>query len=236
MIKCSQEMLRRLVLYSPAHQTLRGFHSGSIGLGSKKVDVSSGTESAETDKTDKKLNKFQLVEKVATKTRLEKPKQLFKNPEVPEWKKQKVALKIKFNGEAWSPKKKLDRESMKSIRFIKANSPHITTKQLGEYFKVSPEAIRRILKSSWEPKTPEEEEEVAERWLRRGERIREMISKPSRGPPKSSASSFGLPFVSEKEERRKQELETRAPTKRHLRELKRRKHKAKRGPFDIDVL
>ena len=37
-------------------------------------------------------------------------------------------------------------------------------------FKVSPEAIRRILKSKWEP-NEEEQERRAERWERRGEKI-----------------------------------------------------------------
>ena len=59
---------------------------------------------------------------------------------------------------------------MEGVRLIKRHNPDITSSELAAQFKVSPEAIRRILKSKWVP-TEEEEERIQKRWKRRGEKV-----------------------------------------------------------------
>jgi len=55
-------------------------------------------------------------------------------------------------------------------KLISLKRPQFTNTELGEFFKISPEAIRRILKNSWKP-TAEEQTTRIERWQRRRQRI-----------------------------------------------------------------
>ncbi|PYH78009.1 hypothetical protein BO82DRAFT_249753, partial [Aspergillus uvarum CBS 121591] len=58
-------------------------------------------------------------------------------------------LKEKFK-EGWNPPKKLSPDAIEGIRHLHQVAPEqFTTPVLAEQFKVSPEAIRRILKSKW---------------------------------------------------------------------------------------
>lgn len=54
---------------------------------------------------------------------------------------------------------------------------------LADHFKVSPEAIRRILKSKWQPNDTEHEARM-ERWDKRGERIWSNLVEMGVKPPK----------------------------------------------------
>lgn len=58
-----------------------------------------------------------------------------------------------------------------------------TTPVLAKQFGVSPEAIRRILKSKWRPSTDEAEKRNA-RWDRRGEKIWGKLADMGLRPPK----------------------------------------------------
>ena len=52
----------------------------------------------------------------------------------------------------WAPPKKLSREAMDALRQLHRIDPHqFTTALLADRFRISPEAVRRILKSKWEP-------------------------------------------------------------------------------------
>jgi hypothetical protein len=105
-------------------------------------------------------------------------------PERPSWQVQKAALKEKLNGEAWNPRKKLSPDTMEGIRHLHSTQPEkFTTPVLSEYFKVSPEAIRRILKSKWQP-SDEELEARMQRWDKRGERIWSNLVEMGVKPPK----------------------------------------------------
>lgn len=86
------------------------------------------------------------------------------------WQTQKDALDKKFpNG--WNPPKKLSPDALEGIRHLYATAPErFTTAVLAEEFKVSPEAIRRILKSRWRPSETEAEDR-RKRWEKRHERI-----------------------------------------------------------------
>ncbi|SCU94129.1 LADA_0G06744g1_1 [Lachancea dasiensis] len=112
---------------------------------------------------------------------------------VPDWKRQKLALNTKLQGQKWNPKKKLSREQMESIRLLKTQFPHMTATQLGEQFRVSPEVIRRILKSTWQP-NEQEMINLQVRWKRRSQRINEKSKSSDEVPhmlPKKLVLSTG---------------------------------------------
>ncbi|ORY79916.1 hypothetical protein BCR37DRAFT_78293 [Protomyces lactucae-debilis] len=98
----------------------------------------------------------------------------------PDWLIQKEALNKKFTRldevsgsaikEPWQPRKKLSPEAMQGIRALRAENPDYDVPKLASIFKVSPEAVRRILRSKWQP-TPEEAAAQAERWKRRKESV-----------------------------------------------------------------
>jgi hypothetical protein len=79
-----------------------------------------------------------------------------------EWKLHRAVLKESFP-DGWSPPKRLSREAMDGLRIFHAQNPDIfTTPVLASKFRISPEAVRRILKSKWEP-TRERRQKLAER-------------------------------------------------------------------------
>ncbi|KAK6084139.1 mitochondrion organization and biogenesis protein [Seiridium cupressi] len=99
------------------------------------------------------------------------------------WQIQKDMLKEKFP-EGWNPRKKLSPDALEGIRALHTQYPQIyTTQVLSNQFKVSPEAIRRILKSKWRPNT-EEDEERQQRWFNRGKNIWSQMAELGTKPPK----------------------------------------------------
>lgn len=100
------------------------------------------------------------------------------------WQIQKAAMKEKLGGEAWNPRKKLSPDTMEGIRHLHSTQPDkFTTPILAAHFKVSGEAIRRILKSKWRPSDAEYEDRM-ERWNKRGERIWTNLVEMGVKPPK----------------------------------------------------
>lgn len=92
---------------------------------------------------------------------------------VPEWKKRAVATKARYG--AWNPTHKLLRDQMTNVRLLKDQAPSMTTADLAGHFGVSPEAIRRILRSKWGPS-----EAAAERMDRRAaERKQQSVDRRS---------------------------------------------------------
>ena len=54
--------------------------------------------------------------------------------------------------EGWAPPRKLSREAMDAVRHLHRLDPKkFNTPMIADRFKISPEAVRRILKSKWEP-------------------------------------------------------------------------------------
>jgi hypothetical protein len=101
-------------------------------------------------------------------SKISQPKKKTRKPEP--WQTQKHALKGKFN-EGWNPHKKLSPDALDGIRHLHSTDPEkFTTPVLAEHFKVSPEAIRRILKSKWQP-SAKEMEGRRKRWQKRHDRI-----------------------------------------------------------------
>ncbi|KAF2717893.1 hypothetical protein K431DRAFT_288132 [Polychaeton citri CBS 116435] len=84
------------------------------------------------------------------------------------WQVQKAANKEKFGATAWTPRKRLSPDTLEGIRALHASDPSTyPTEMLADHFKVTPEAIRRILKSKWQPSDFEREDRSL-RWERRG--------------------------------------------------------------------
>lgn len=68
--------------------------------------------------------------------------------------------------EGWSPPHKLSRQAMEGLRVLHTHDPEkFSTPMLAEKFRVSPEAIRRILRSKWEP-PPEQRARLLRREMR----------------------------------------------------------------------
>ena len=107
-----------------------------------------------------------------------------RNKERPPWQVQKAALKEKLGGETWNPRKKLSPDAVDGIRHLNASQPEkFTTPVLARHFKISPEAVRRILKGKWRPSDAEYEERL-KKWDRRGERIWSNLVEMGVKPPK----------------------------------------------------
>lgn len=86
------------------------------------------------------------------------------------WGVQKGALQKKFK-EGWAPIKRLSPDAIEGVRELHRQDPQkFSTPVLAEHFKVSPEAIRRILKSKWRPSEKEIESRKG-RWEKRKVRI-----------------------------------------------------------------
>ncbi|KAI1637086.1 hypothetical protein F4809DRAFT_606119 [Biscogniauxia mediterranea] len=106
-----------------------------------------------------------------------------KKPHKERWEIQKEALKEKFP-EGWQPRKRLSPDACEGIRALHQQYPELySLPVLASHFKISPEAVRRILKSKWRP-DPEEEIERQDRWFSRGKRIWTQMAALGKKPPK----------------------------------------------------
>ncbi|KAI7551424.1 hypothetical protein KC331_g2565 [Hortaea werneckii] len=108
------------------------------------------------------------------------------------WQVQKEALDRKFGDAGWQPRKRLSPDTIEGIRALHASDPAAyTNTTLSEHFKVSPEAIRRILKSKWRPNDQEAEDRRI-RWERRGaKKWHDMAEQGVRPPVKWRALGAG---------------------------------------------
>ncbi|KAL5615427.1 hypothetical protein BROUX41_005473 [Berkeleyomyces rouxiae] len=99
------------------------------------------------------------------------------------WKIQRDSLRQKFP-QGWSPLKRLSPDALAGIRALHAQFPDdFSTDKLAAKFEVSPEAIRRILRTKWQP-SAEEEAERQNRWFKRGMAIWERYAELGLKPPK----------------------------------------------------
>ena len=101
------------------------------------------------------------------------------------WQIQKAALSHKFGKQGWQPNKRLSPDTLEGIRALHVSDPgNYNTETLAQHFHITPEAIRRILKSKWRP-NEEEAEERRLRWEKRGvKKWREMAELGIRPPAK----------------------------------------------------
>jgi hypothetical protein len=100
------------------------------------------------------------------------------------WQTQKEALGKKLGEQGWQPRKRLSPDTIQGIRALHEQFPaRYTTPVLAEHFKISPEAIRRILKSKWTPTVGKMEERRA-RWAKRHDRIWDAQVEMGLRPPR----------------------------------------------------
>ena len=100
------------------------------------------------------------------------------------WQIQKDALSQKFGSQGWAPRKRLSPDALEGIRALHSQDPEkYTTPALASQFEISPEGVRRILKSKWRP-SEEEEEARRQRWDKRGEKIWGQMVEIGIKPPK----------------------------------------------------
>lgn len=109
----------------------------------------------------------------------------YKKKEKEPWQIQKAVLQAKFGDQGWSPRKRISPDALAGIRALHSAEPTTyTTAVLAEHFKVSAEAVRRILKSKWQP-NEDEADERRKRWEKRGEKKwSEMVELGIRPPKK----------------------------------------------------
>ena len=128
------------------------------------------------------------------------------------WQTQKSALSEKFGPTGWLPRKRLSPDTLDGIRTLHAQYPDkFTTPILADQFKISPEAIRRILKSKWRPKD-EEEERRRRRWEKRGENIWTQMVEMGIHPPKKWRD-MGVVNYRERKPARSEQLESQIKSK-----------------------
>jgi hypothetical protein len=104
-------------------------------------------------------------------------------PEIPEWKLRKAAIRTKINGERWNPPRKVSPDAQDLMRALNAEHPlEFTPNVLRKHFGISYESVRRILKSKWEPST-EQTEQRRKAWHERGKMIWEAMAAEGHKPP-----------------------------------------------------
>ena len=110
-----------------------------------------------------------IGDEVVNETRfVKRPKPSYLSPTPAQAKAHREAMKKAYPS-GWSPPRKLSRQAMEALRALHATDPEaFTTPMLASQFRISPEAVRRILKSKWEP-TKEERTRMAERERRHRE-------------------------------------------------------------------
>jgi hypothetical protein len=87
------------------------------------------------------------------------------------WMLEKAAQEKKYGEEGFNPARKLSPEAIEGIRALHSQHPdEFTTAKLSQLFEVSPEAIKRILRSKWRP-TAEEAIDRMRRWEKRHSKI-----------------------------------------------------------------
>ncbi|KAK8183918.1 hypothetical protein BC567DRAFT_150490, partial [Phyllosticta citribraziliensis] len=104
--------------------------------------------------------------------------------DVPHWRMQKEALEKKFEGASWRPAKRVSPDAVLGIRELHKSDPAtFNTEILADRFKISKEAVRRILKSKFQP-SDEEMTDKRKRWQKRGENVWKKLSDTGVRPPK----------------------------------------------------
>ncbi|KAL8797195.1 MAG: hypothetical protein Q9195_000662 [Heterodermia aff. obscurata] len=155
-------------------------------VNSKAGNVNAGPAVPKARKSSQSLPASKAVSKTTTGGHEREP-----------WQIQKQALAKKFGSSHWAPRKRLSPDALEGIRSLHAQHPEkYTTPELARQFAVSPEAIRRILKSKWKP-SEDEEADRRRRWGNRGEAIwSNMVAIGIKPPKKWREMGIGKDYVS----------------------------------------
>ncbi|EKM58053.1 uncharacterized protein PHACADRAFT_252029 [Phanerochaete carnosa HHB-10118-sp] len=139
-----------------AANSFTALYSTVSGLARRNWDVSgpAPTSFLETEETEERVRDLSKLSRSA-RLRRQTPEE----PTPHEFKAHSKTMKKHFP-EGWSPPRKLSREAMDGLRSLHAHDPEIfSTPLLAEKFKISPEAVRRILRSKWTP-SPEQRQKM----------------------------------------------------------------------------
>lgn len=97
----------------------------------------------------------------------------------------RATIKRRFP-EGWAPPRTISREAMEVLRALHARDPvQFRTPVLTNKFKISPEAVSRILKSKWRPSPERTAQLIARDNLTRDRRIAEKIKAERQAAAKS---------------------------------------------------
>ncbi|CAO3672039.1 unnamed protein product [Rhizopus stolonifer] len=77
---------------------------------------------------------------------------------------------VKDTAASWQPKKRVSRETMEKIRTLASTQPDYNTVTIAQEYKLSVEAVRRILKSKYQPNAKNAERQEKNRYKAMGER------------------------------------------------------------------
>jgi hypothetical protein len=158
-------------------QDLKAKGRSTKASGSVKVASTSRTKQKETDTTSP--NHAKPKGKAAVEEPEEAPR-----PKQEPWGVQKSALERKFGETGWQPRKRLSPDTLEGIRALHVSNPTVyNIDMLREHFQISPEAIRRVLKSKWKP-SAEEIEKRMKRWENRGLKKWSEMAAQGQKPPK----------------------------------------------------
>jgi hypothetical protein len=191
---CAQKTLRlfarpfraaEAVAAAPRRLPLRSLQPARTFCATRRLDAHDGSYTRRLDARDGTYARHGTSTRQRTHFPTETEEEVAeRTPQRPAWMAAKAAMKEKLNGEAWNPRKKLSPDTMEGIRHLHQSQPDkFTTPVLAEHFQVSTEAIRRILKSTWQP-TDNEYESRMQRWDKRGERIWSNLVEMGIKPPK----------------------------------------------------
>ncbi|KAK6535341.1 Required for respiratory growth protein 9 mitochondrial [Orbilia ellipsospora] len=92
------------------------------------------------------------------------------NKDAPDWQRHKDAVRDKLGGSQWKPFSRLSPAAVATLKQLKAENKGMKVEEFAPIFKISPDAMRRILRSKWTP-TAKEEESRMERWKKRGDQV-----------------------------------------------------------------
>lgn len=102
---------------------------------------------------------------------LKPPPKGWRKIDLPQYMRNKYALREKAMKLDLSKTKRLSRTAMDGIKMLHKKYPkELTTQKLSEFFKISPISISKILKSNWRPSSSEKEKKQ-EHWKKRGAKL-----------------------------------------------------------------
>ncbi len=129
------------------------------------------------------VHEAKLAERLTAREGKRKAEDDYVPPPKEPWMKQKETLEKKFP-EGWAPRKRLSPDALAGIRAIHQQFPdQYTVPVLAQKFEISPEAVRRILKSKWRP-SEEDEEDRTRRWYKRGKEVWTRYAELGLKPPR----------------------------------------------------
>ncbi|KAI1506507.1 hypothetical protein F5X99DRAFT_364475 [Biscogniauxia marginata] len=138
-------------------------------------------EGSEIHNVERELKRRKIIKKQDTEQKRGRDEHW--TPKKEAWQVQREVLKEKFP-EGWQPRKRLSPDACEGIRALHAQFPEqYPLWVLSEQFQISPEAVRRILRSKWRA-SPEEEMKRQDRWFSRGKRIWSQMAALGKKPPK----------------------------------------------------